>query len=113
MAFKVGRRDTDTVTILDVSGKLAGDAGDTLEDTIDELLKEGRNQLVLNLAAVSFVDSASLGRLVSLRSAVIGDGGMLKLLNPTARISDVMVTTKLEMVFDTFESEPDVVQSFS
>ena len=113
MAIKVGQRDTGAVTILDLTGKLAGDAGDTLADTVDTLLKGGRNQLVFNLADVSFVDSASLGRLLSLRSCVIGDGGKIKLLNPSERISDLMVTTKLELMFDTFESEADAIQSFS
>ena len=111
MIFK--QRDVGTVTVLDLAGKLAGDAGDTLFKTIDDVSGAGRLQLVLNLAGVTFVDSASLGGLLLKRSQMMGAGGQLKLLSATARISDLLVTTKLEMVFDTFETEDEAVGSFA
>ena len=112
MAIVVKQRDVGAVTVLDLSGKLAGDAGPELANTIDNLVREGRGQLVLNLAGVSFVDSGSLGNLLSLRGTVAKDGGASKLLNVEGRISDLLMTSKLEMVFDTFESEPDALKSF-
>ena len=80
--------------------------------TVDDLIKEGRQQLLLNLGNLSFVDSGSLGSLLSLRGVVAKDGGALKLSNVTSRISDLLVTTKLEMVFDAFDSETDALKSF-
>jgi anti-sigma B factor antagonist len=38
--------------------------------------------------------------------------GMLKLLNLTKRIQDLLAITKLLTVFDTFDSENDAVKSF-
>ena len=113
MALSITQRDVGTVTILDLGGKLAGDGGDTLFKTIDDVSGAGRRELVLNLERVTFVDSASLGGLLSKRSEIMGAGGQLKLLNATARISDLLVTTKLEMVFDTFDTEADAVGSFA
>jgi anti-sigma B factor antagonist len=37
---------------------------------------------------------------------------MLKLLNLTKRIQDLLAITKLLTVFDTFDSENDAVKSF-
>ena len=113
MAVDITQRDVGTVTILDLAGKLAGDGGDTLFKTIDDVTGSGRRELVLNLVDVTFVDSASLGGLLSKRNEIMGAGGHLKLLNATARISDLLVTTKLEMVFDTFDTEDDAVRSFA
>ena len=113
MALRIARRDVGPVTILDLAGKLAGEAGDTLADRIDDLIDAGRNKLILNLGGVSFVDSAALGGLLSRRVAVSRAGGQLKLLNLTERVWDLMVTTKLEMVFETFSAEDDAVRSFS
>ena len=113
MALRIDQRDVGAVKVLELSGKVAGDAADALWDRIDDLLNAGHSQLVINLGGVSFVDSAALGGLLSKRSATLAAGGQLKLLNLTERIMDLMVTTKLEMVFDTFESETDAVQSFS
>lgn len=113
MALRIDQRDVDAVKVLDLSGKVAGDAADALWDRIDDLLDAGNSKLILNLGGVTFIDSAALGGLLSKRSAVLGAGGKLKLLNLNERVMDLMVTTKLEMVFDTFESESDAVQSFS
>ena len=113
MAVEIQERDVGQVTILDVKGRLASDAGLALWDRIDSLVQGGRQQLLLNLDGVSFVDSGALGGLLAKRSEVQRGGGKLKLLNLTSRIADLMVTTKLEMVFDTFESEPEALSSFS
>ena len=112
MALRIGQREVGAVTVLDLSGKLAGDAADALWDRIDDLLDAGRSKLILNLGGVKFIDSAALGGLLSKRAAVLNAGGRLKLLNLTERVWDLMVTTKLEMVFDTFRSEADAMRSF-
>jgi anti-sigma B factor antagonist len=40
-------------------------------------------------------------------------GGQLKLVNLTKRITDLLMITKLLTVFETFESESDALKSFS
>lgn len=112
MALRMDQRDVGAVKVLDLSGKLAGDAADALWDRVDDLLDAGHAKLVLNLGGVSFIDSAALGGLLSKRAAFLNAGGQLKLLNLTGRVWDLMVTTKLEMVFETFRSEADAVRSF-
>lgn len=86
MAVQTSRRDVGSVTVLDLKGKLAGDAGLTLVDTVESLVQEGRRQVVLNLGKVSFVDSGALGNLLSLRGVVAKGGGALKLSNIQTRI---------------------------
>ena len=112
MAVEITRRDIGSVTVLDLSGKLAGEAGLTLADTVENLVQDGRQQVLVDLGQVSFVDSGSLGTLLSLRSSVAKQGGALKLSRVGSRISDLLVATKLEMVFDTFKSESDALASF-
>ncbi len=84
-----------------------------ISDRVESLIGAGRTQLILNLGAVSNIDSAGLSWFLSMRSAVVGAGGQLKLLNLTERVQDLIVTTKLEMVFDSYESEADALKSFS
>jgi anti-sigma B factor antagonist len=40
-------------------------------------------------------------------------GGSLKLLNVTKRLRDLLVVTKLLVVFDAFDSESDALASFA
>ena len=112
MAVQITRRDVGSVTVLELNGKLAGEAGLALLDRVETLVQDGRQQVLLDLGQVSFVDSGSLGTLLSLRSSVAKQGGAVKLSNVGSRISDLLVATKLEMVFDTFNSEPDALASF-
>ena len=46
-------------------------------------------------------------------TTVSRQGGSLKLLSLTKRITDLLSITKLLTVFETFESEDDAVKSFS
>lgn len=113
MALRIGQRDVGSATILDLNGKLAGEASETLADRIDDLIDTGRIRLILNLRGVAFIDSAALGTLLSKRAAVKNAGGQLRLLNLTERVWDLMVTTKLELVFETFSSEADALEGLA
>ena len=74
MALRIGQRDVGSATILDLTGKLAGEASETLADRIDDLVDTGRTRLILNLRGVAFIDSAALGTLLSKRAAVKNAG---------------------------------------
>jgi len=95
----------------DVYGHLEGD--EMLKDKVNSLLNQGRKKIVLNLAEVPYIDSAGLGEVVRTFTTVSRQGGNLKLLNLTKRITDLLAITKLLTVFDTYDSEQDAVQSFS
>ena len=60
-----------------------------------------------------YIDSAGLGEIVRTFTTVSRQGGQLKLLNLTKRITDLLAITKLLTVFDTYDSENEAVQSFS
>jgi len=112
--MEVTERVVDTVTILDLSGKLTIDEGaQLLKDKIESLVFQRRTSVIVNLAAVPYIDSAGLGEIVRTYTTVSRQGGNLKLLNLTKRITDLLAITKLLTVFETYESENDAVQSFS
>jgi anti-sigma B factor antagonist len=99
--------------ILDVKGKLTiGDGDELLKDKINSLIQQGRKKLILNLEGVPYVDSAGLGEIVRTYTTVSRQGGNLKLLNLTKRITDLLMITKLLTVFDTYDSEEEALNSF-
>lgn len=111
--MEIEQRPSGDVMILDLSGKLTIGSGDELlKDKIHSLIQQGHRNLLLNLAAVPYVDSAGLGAIVSSYTTVSREGGSLKLLGLTSRIEDLLAITKLLTVFDTYESESDAVASF-
>jgi len=112
--MQIEERAVGDVLILDVKGRITlGEGDELLKDKVNSLLNQGQKKIVLNLAAVPYIDSAGLGEIVRTYTTVSRQGGNLKLLNLTKRITDLLSITKLLTVFETYESENDAVQSFS
>jgi anti-sigma B factor antagonist len=112
--MQIEQRTVGDVTVLDVKGRITlGEGDEVLKDKVNSIINQGHKKLVLNLAEVPYIDSAGLGQIVGTYTTVSRQGGSLKLLNLTKRITDLLSITKLLTVFETFESENDAVRSFS
>ncbi len=112
--MQIEERSVGGVVVLDVKGKITlGDGDELLKDKINSLVNQDRKQILLNLAGVPYIDSAGLGEIVRTYTTVSRQGGSLKLLHLTKRITDLLSITKLLTVFETFESESDAVKSFA
>ena len=112
--MKIEERAVNGVTILDLHGKmLIGEGDELLREKINGLVESGTKKIVLNLAEVPYVDSAGLGEIVRCYTTVSRKDGKLKLLNLTKRIHDLLSITKLLTVFETYDTEVEVVKSFS
>ena len=112
--LQIGQRVVNGVAILDLKGKITlGEGDELLKKEIDSLIQKDQKKLLLNLEGVPYIDSAGLGEIVRTYTTVSRQGGKLKLLNLTKRIQDLLAITKLLTVFETYESEPDAIKSFS
>ena len=112
--MQIEERAAGDVTLLDLKGKMTlGEGDEILKDKINSLVLQGRKKLVLNLAAVPYIDSAGLGEIVRTYTTVSRQGGSMKLLSLTRRITDLLSITKLLTVFETYDNEADAVRSFS
>jgi anti-sigma B factor antagonist len=73
---------------------------------------DGHTRLVLNFAAVDFLSSGALGKLIILEKKVAARGGTLKLCGIRPEIQEVFVLTKLNRLFDIREDEADALAAF-
>jgi anti-sigma B factor antagonist len=112
--MQIEERVVSGVTILDLKGKITlGDGDEALKSKINQLTADNRKRILLNLADVPYIDSAGLGEVVRTYTTVSRQGGQLKLVNLTKRITDLLSITKLLTVFETFDSEGEALQSFN
>src|SRR6266699_5119944 len=112
--MQIEERNVGDVVVLDLKGKITlGEGDELLKDKINSLVNQGHRKIVLNLADVPYIDSAGLGEIVRTYTTVSRQGGSMKLLNLTKRITDLLAITKLLTVFETFDSESDALRSFS
>ena len=111
--MEIQERTIQGVVVLDLTGKLTiGEGDELLKERISNLIQQGHRNLLLNLGGVPYVDSAGLGEIVRTYTTVSRQGGKLKLVNLTKRITDLLAITKLLTVFETYESEDEAVNSF-
>ncbi|MGE5813075.1 MAG: STAS domain-containing protein [Acidobacteriota bacterium] len=112
--MQIEERVVNNVTVLDLKGKMTlGEGDELLKDKINSLLQQDRKHILLNLEGVPYIDSAGLGEIVRTYTTVSRQGGKLKLVNLTKRITDLLSITKLLTVFETFDAEPEAIRSFS
>ena len=112
--MQIEERAVGDVVVLDLKGKITlGEGDELLKDKVNSLVNQGHKKIILNLAEVPYIDSAGLGEVVRTYTTVSRQGGSLKLLNLTKRITDLLSITKLLTVFETFDSENEAIRSFS
>jgi len=112
MSLVLKSRRLDDVVILDLSGRITmGEGTLILRNQIQKLLSAGDRKFLLNLEDVNYIDSSGLGELVTSFTTVRNQGGLLKLLNLTRRVQDLLQITKLLTVFETFNSEAEALKT--
>ena len=110
--LKLSTRTVDGVVIVDSAGRIVfGEESAYLRDTVKKLAAE-KNNLVLNLSGVDYIDSGGLGTLVALYTTARNQGVSIKLANLTRNVGDLLQVTKLVTVFDVYDSEQQAADSF-
>lgn len=113
MTMKTSTRQTDGITVVDLSGRITlGEGSVVLRDTIRDLLGKGSKRILLNLGDITYIDSSGIGELVSAYTSVRNAGGDLKLLNLTKKVHDLLQITKLYTVFDVKDDEATAIAAF-
>ena len=114
MNLMIGQRNTGGVSVLYLNGRIVvGEEATVLAETLKDLAARGEKRILMNLAEVTYVDSAGLGALVRSRTAVAEQDGQLKLLQVPARIQTLLRITKLQHLFEMFDDEATAVASFT
>lgn len=114
MALRMTDRDVNGITVVDIEGRIVlGEESNSFRERVKGLLAAGKKKVVLNMANVSYIDSAGLGTLVATFHSARSQGATLKLVNLGAKFKEVLQVTKLMTVFDTYDNEAAAVQSFA
>ncbi|HLP47129.1 MAG TPA: STAS domain-containing protein [Candidatus Kapabacteria bacterium] len=111
--MKIEKRKKNDVLILDLHGKiLIGESIEELRETINNAIKDKETKLLLNFADVPYLDSTGLGEVVRSYTSIKKADGVVKIVNLTNHVRDLLSITKLITVFDTFEDEAKAIASF-
>ena len=113
MSFKISQRKSGDVAVLDLNGRIVlGEETTQLLQILKDLAAGGEKKILLNLAEITYVDSAGLGALVRSHTAVTELEGQLKLLHVPPKVQTLLKITKLQHLFEAFGDEASAVSSF-
>jgi anti-sigma B factor antagonist len=110
--FSATIRQVGQVSVVEVSGKLTSLESGALSNSIAQLLKDGRKQILLNLKGLTYLDSSGIGDLVRTYMSVIKRGGEMKVVGLTDKVEEILKITQLYQVFQEFQDERSALQSF-
>lgn len=114
--MKIASRKKDNIMILDLQGRIVGDASMDLRRQINGWLAEipegEKPRVILNLDKVSVMDSAGLGVLVSSYTSIQKREGRLVLAGLGRGLQNLIAITKLTRVFDMYANEEEALKSF-
>jgi anti-sigma B factor antagonist len=114
MALEIVEKDLADATVLVLTGRVTlGEESNQLRTTIKDILGRGKTRLVLDLAQVSYIDSAGLGTLVAGYTTARNLGATMKLANLTKKFHEQLNITKLVTVFEVYDSVEEAVKSFT
>jgi len=101
-----------TVTILRITGTLTANVGERgLREAIRAAVDSGSRTVVVNLLDATAIDSSGVSDLASGHMLVTKHGGALKLCCLSKKLKDVFVITRLNTVFELFETEAEALAS--
>ena len=110
--MNIQERRLNDVAVLDLDGSFTLGGQRLFKQHVDANIEAGGRKLIINLAKVNYMDSSGLGELISCFIAMQRVNGHIKLIHLNDRLSNLLITTKLITVFETFDSEPAAVSSF-
>ena len=111
--MKLEERIDGTVAVLSVRGRaVCGPDVQPLRTCVKGLVRDGISQVVVDLSSMKWVGAAMMGALVDSLKTTQNAGGDLRLTGITARISTILMVTKLAGSFQVIGSADRAVAGF-
>ena len=118
-------RTAGTARILEMAGEFTmGDGaltkpldlrGRRLEDlslALKTLIGQAPRVILLDMAGVTFLDSAALGELIAMKKRAVVQGTDIGLLRPAGRVRAMIEMISLDRVFKVFDDEGEALRAF-
>jgi len=110
--MEVKRQDKGKVTIISFDGEDQFYDSDPLWAAMQNVLLEGRYEILVDFAAITYISSSVLGCLITMFREVKEKSGHLKIVNVQPGVSNVFVITRLDRNIEMFNDEETALKSF-
>ena len=101
------------VCVVKLIGRLDASCSSELKDKVTAMLDENKNNILIDLGGIDFIDSSGLGMLVTCLRSVTKAGGVFKITSLQENPKNLFQTTRLDRVFDTYDDRHEAIKEFS
>ncbi len=100
------------VDVVTVAGRIDSSNAPEFDQTLSQLIENGRTRIVLDLSGIDYMSSAGLRAIVTALRASKKHRGDLRLASPSQRMVEVLKLAGLEAIFQTYDDTVSAVGSF-
>jgi anti-sigma B factor antagonist len=105
----LSERIVEGVIILSLEKELKGEGEATLRERLDQLVRQGHLQILIDLRQDPHMDSTEIGRLIRSHLSVRRAGGRVRICNLSERVMSLMKLTRLDTVLDLYATEEEAL----
>ena len=111
--MNVKSQDKENAVVFELSGELTGGPFvQQMNESLHKLIDEGKKNIVVDMSGVSLVTSSGIGIMISSYTTMKNAGGSIKFCQFSDKVQGVLSITKLDSVFDYFESVDEALKSY-
>ena len=103
----------DNYAILHLRGEFDTYYCPMLQSEVDDLVKAGVNQAILNLRLVKFINSTALGAIIKANKVLQNEGGRLVISRPSSFCKDIIEKVGLDRVVTVYASDEEAAANLA
>jgi len=111
-AGMIERTDGDVVIVRPEGKIMGGDETSALCDTLRQLMNEGTLKIIMDFSEITWINSAGIGVIMGCFTTIKRLGGNMKFSGPSEKVKYYLQITKLNTVFEIFDSIQLAIDSF-
>ena len=111
--MKIQKKTKGDTAILYVEGDIDFSTLSVLKETFESTLTGPAKKIILNIAKVSYLDSAGLASLLEAMQKSAAAGKSFLIAEPTEKAKELFEVTKLKKLFKIFDTETEALKSTS
>jgi len=112
MDLNILNKQIGDVSVVILKGRIVlGEGSSALREVVKRLVEEGKKKIVLNMANVTYIDSAGLGTLVAAQVNAKKQDTALLLSDLGNKFYEVLQVTRLLTVFSVYATQAEAISS--
>lgn len=110
--FEIRRSDFEKVSVLHLAGFLDAHTVPKFEEAIQNLIKENKFNITVNMKELDYISSAGLGVFMGFIEEIRDNGGDIKLSNLSQKVYKVFDLLGFPTLFEIFTDESEAKSKF-